>query len=225
MLFTDAITWNGKHSYRDFGLTVRKPSGDIPAMQKNEVRVPYQQGSYIFSYAYDSRGTYSRRVMTFEFNIEGTDPEDIYRKRTEVIEWLTSSQGGELRLDSIPDAYFKDVYVTIKSFNNTIRRTLSTITAEFTAYPFIISDYTNPQYYTATTTFTEKKYISTIERKVIPAFTATTTKTIQIGNSYYTIPANSKRYQLTNIKFSHGENTFKLIGTGELLIETFREVL
>lgn len=225
MLFTDAITWNGQHSYYDYGLSIRKPSGDMPKMQTNEVRVPYMQGSYIFSFVVDSRGTYSRRKYKIVFNIEGDDPTDLYRKRTKAIKWLKSKQGGELRFDSIPDAYFKDVYVDVNDYDNTYNRHLATITAEFSCYPFMILDYSHPAYYTATSTLTNKVYTSTIEDDVCPAFTTSSVCIVRFNGKNYTIPANSERYQLTDIVFSRGDNTFGLQGAGELRIETFEEVL
>ena len=225
MLFTDAITWNGEHSYYDYGLSIRKPSGDMPAMQTNEVRVPYMQGSYIFSFIYDKRGTYSRRKITLVFNIEGTDPTDTYRKRTKALKWLLSNQGGELRFDSIPDVYFKDVYVTPKDYDNTLGREISTITVEFSCYPFMILDFSHPKYYTATSSFVSKTYVSSIEDDVIPAFTCTSACQVKYNNVIYSIPANSNRYKITDIVFERGENNFQLKGTGEMLIECFEEVL
>lgn len=225
MLFTDAITWNGQHSYYDYGLSIRKPSGDMPKMQMNEIRVPYMQGSYIFSFVTDPRGTYSRRKFNLIFNIEGDDPIDLYRKRTKAVKWLNSQQGGELRFDSIPDAYFKDVYVTVNDYDNTYNRHLATISAEFACYPFMILEYSHPAYFTATSTLTNKVYTSTIEDDVCPAFTCTASCQIKYKNKFYTIPANSERYQLTDIMFKRGDNTFGLQGSGELRIETFEEVL
>jgi predicted phage tail component-like protein len=224
MLFTDAITWNGEHSYYDYGLTIRKPSGDMPSLQHNEVRVPYQQGSYIFSFVYDKRGTYSRRKIQIVFNIEGDNPTEIYRKRTEVIKWLMSNQGGELRFDTIPDAYFKDVYVSIPEYDNTQGWELATLTVEFLCYPFMISDYTRPKYYTAQNNFVAETYISMLS-DVHPMFTCSSQCMIKYKSVTYTIPANSKRYQVREITFKHGTNNFELRGSGEFMIECFEEVL
>ena len=227
MLFTDAITWNGQHSYNDFGLTIRTVSGDIPKQQTNTVRVPYQQGEHDFSYIL-GKPTFDARKIQVTFNIEGEDPEDIYTKRNKVIKWLTSSQGGILRFDSIKDMYFRNVYAKILEYNNTLGRQVASVKVEFTAYPLMISDFTRPQYFSFTTTNASKTYTLTIDDKIIPCFSTVTACYITWKGTIYTIPANSKRITLSDIVFEQGANNFTLRGvtaSGELTVECIQEVL
>lgn len=223
MLFTDAITWNGQHSYYDFGLAIRTPKGDIPKIKTVTATVPYMQGEYNFTFANGNPG-YNARKITIEFIYEGKDPDELYQIREKVCDWIMSKQGGTLRFDSIKDGYFKDVYASIKDFNNRLGRHKASITVEFSCYPFKISDYTRPQYYAATATLTEHSYELTLA-ECIPSFTTATACQIYWKSKYYTIPANSERYQLTDIVFEEGQNTFSLMGSGELTIECIKETL
>lgn len=228
MLFTDAITWNGQHSYNDFGLTIRTVSGNIPTQQTNRVRVPYQQGEHDFSFIIGGKPTFNARRITVTFNIEGEDPEDIYHKRNKVISWLMSNQGGTLRFDSIKDMYFKNVHARITDYNNTLGRQVATVTVEFSAYPFMIMDYTRPQYFTFTTTNATKTYTLTVDDRIIPCFTTAVKCYVTWKGTTYTIPANSKQYKISNIVFEQGANNFTLRGvsaSGELTVECIQEVL
>lgn len=223
MLFTDAITWNGKHSYNDMGLAIRTPKGDIPKIKKIRQTVPYMKGEYDFTFANGEPG-YNARNIEIEFIYEGEDPDELYDKREAVCDWIMSAQGGTLRFDSIKDGYFKDVYATIKEYNNRLGRNKASITVEFSCYPLKISDFTRPAYYNATGTLTAQTYTLTLD-KCIPSFTTTSACQIYFSGVYYTIPANSKRYQITDIQFIRGTNNFSIMGSGELTVECIKESL
>lgn len=223
MNFTDAITWNGKHSYNDFGLTIKTPSGDIPKIKDVKVSVPYMNGDYDFTFA-NGEPAYSARVIKIVFNIEGEDPEDLYRQRMAVCEWIMSQQGGNLYFDSIPGWHYKDVTARITDYNDRVRRTVARITAEFTCYPLLISNRIIEGYYAATSTLTEHIF-ELPEKATIPEFTTTAACLVRWKDVDYTIPANSVKYKLSDIKFERGVNTFKIQGTSELKITCYKEAL
>lgn len=223
MLFTDAITYNGKHSYYDLGIAISKPKGDVPKIKEVTETVPYMTGEYNFTFI-TGKPAYNAKKITIEFIYEGEDPEELYRKRIEISRWIMSAQGGTLEFDSNPDWYYKDVYAYISDYNNTLGRHKASITAVFSCYPLMQSKYSRPMWCTATSTMTGNMYVLTLD-ECIPSFTTENQCLIMFNNVQYTIPANSKRYQITDLKFTRGNNLLVIKGNGELLVECIEEVL
>ena len=88
----------------------------------------------------------------------------------------------------------------------------------------MIADNTSPAYYAATSTLTEQAYEQAVADKAVPYFSTTPPCTVRFNNVYYTIPANSVRYRISDIVFTRGLNSFFIQGAGELTVETFEEV-
>lgn len=223
MTFTDAITWNGKHSYRDFGLYVSSPSGDIPKIKDVKVSVPYMNGDYDFTFV-NGKPAYSSKVFKIVFKYEGEGPEDLYQKRIAVCDWIMSGQGGDLYVDSIKGWHYKDVYARVTEYNDRINRNTAKITVEFSCYPLLISDRIMQEYYQAVGTFVEHTFELAAD-DTIPNFTTTAQAIVKWNNAEYTIPAQSVKYKLSDIKFTRGINTFQLKGSSELKIECYKEAL
>ena len=49
------IVKGGKHSYDDFGLTVREATTEIKKINSSLVKIPFMNGSYDFSFLYGGR--------------------------------------------------------------------------------------------------------------------------------------------------------------------------
>ena len=132
------ITFNGKHSYKDFGLLVKERSIGNPSKIKTKERIPYSNQIFDFSKIYGGQ-EYEERSISYVFNLKDYDKVDLSIKRIEILNWLMQPNE-KLKLvdDYIPGYYFlaeveEGIEYVEKRFN-------VDITVNFTAYPFKIAE-------------------------------------------------------------------------------------
>src|SRR5690625_3582145 len=137
------IKFNGKHSYRDFGITLGTERNiGYPEKEKIKVKVPFSNVEYDFSGIYGEQ-TYTSRPLTYTFNILDrhtiNTTEKINFIETSITNWLMNSNGKQkLYDDTIPGYYFLAEVEGGLSFDELWNH--GTLTVEFTAYPFKISE-------------------------------------------------------------------------------------
>ncbi|GGN54823.1 phage tail family protein [Oceanobacillus indicireducens] len=136
------ITFNGKHSYRDFGVTIAEKNIGYPEKEKIKVKVPFSNLEYDFSEIYGEQ-TYTPRQLTFTLNIldgnRNINTEEVNILETKITNWLMNS-GRKQKLydDSLPGYYYLAEVEDGLKFDEL--RNHGTLTVEFTAYPFMISE-------------------------------------------------------------------------------------
>lgn len=97
---TDSIIYNGRNSLLDFGLTIASKEFIDPEIKEIRDTVPYMDGDYDFTMM-SGKPHYGNRQITVVFNLKAEDYEDIFRKRTNIVQWLLSERGGTLKFDYI----------------------------------------------------------------------------------------------------------------------------
>lgn len=91
------IEFNGKHSYKDFGITLgtEKEIG-YPEKEKIKVKVPFSNVEYDFSELYGEQ-TYTTRPLKYTFNVLDrhviSNTEKINFMETMLSNWLMNSNG------------------------------------------------------------------------------------------------------------------------------------
>src|SRR5699024_88490 len=105
------IEFNGKHSYRDFGITlgVDKEIG-YPEKEKIKVKVPFSNVEYDFSEIYGEQ-TYTPRPLTYTLNVLDENKINTTQRinllETRLSNWLMNSNGKQKLYDeSIPGYYY-----------------------------------------------------------------------------------------------------------------------
>jgi len=134
----EAIVWNGKNSYLDFGLTIAEPP-KMTNPKLNEVResVPYMNGDYDFTYQ-NGKPTYSRRQIKVVFNVTGDCFDDMWRKRCEAVRWIMSAHGGALSFDRFMHGWqFEDVSPAVWEDFEIIGKRAGRMEVVFTAAPYL----------------------------------------------------------------------------------------
>lgn len=137
----NGITFLGKHSYKDLGITMSPERGiGIPNKMKNKHRVPFSNVTYDFSRLYGEE-TYEERTLTYNFNIGGirVTKEQMVAEKTKIVNWLMHSDGKQaLYDDTIPGWHFLAEVEGGMAFQENWRTGILTVT--FIAYPFMIRD-------------------------------------------------------------------------------------
>lgn len=129
------IRKNNKHSFDDFGLTIKSKKIGNPKKNKIKEEVPFMNGSYDFSLLYGEQ-TYSERQLEYTFNLNERNKIAMNIKKMQVLEWLNDGGKQPLYDDTIPGFYFLAECESV-DFDEYYRD--GQITAKFTAYPFKIS--------------------------------------------------------------------------------------
>lgn len=132
------ITFNGLHSYDDFGLTVAEKTIGNPSKIKTKERVPHSNQVYDFSGVYGGQ-EYEERQLTYVFNVKDYDKRMIAIKKIESLNWIMNvNEKTKLVDDYIEGYYFLAEVEEAPDFEE--MRFHGTLTVTFTAYPFKIGE-------------------------------------------------------------------------------------
>lgn len=129
------IIKGNKHSYRDFGLTIKSKKIGSPKKKKIKEEIPFMNGSYDYSLLYGEQ-TYSERSLEYTFNLNASNKIAMNVKKTQVLEWLNNGVKEALYDDAIPGFYFM-AEVEDDDFSEDGK--FGELTVKFTAYPFMIA--------------------------------------------------------------------------------------
>lgn len=230
------IEFNGKHSYRDFGLTISEHNIGNPSKIKNTERIPYSNVEYDFSNIYGGQ-EYEERPLSYTFNLAYREKaEYFYLYETQILRWLMTPNKKEvLKDDRIPGYYF--LAEAIDS-GNEFKFVGGSLTVNFKAYPFKIAELREGNDiwdtfnflldYAQDTDFTVdgKKDVNLYNAGVSvvnPKITASTTMQIIRGNTTYNIPAGiTTSYDFALVP---GDNKFTIIGKGSISFEFYKELV
>lgn len=136
------IKFNGKHSHRDFGVTISEKDIGYPDKEKIKVKVPFSNVEYDFSNLYGDQ-TYTTRPLTYTFNViekhRNMNTVQVNTLETKLSNWLMATVGKQkLYDDSVPGYYYLAEVEGGLDFNELWNH--GTLTVEFTAYPFMIAE-------------------------------------------------------------------------------------
>lgn len=138
-----SITFNGKNSLADFGVTIdseRSKIGD-PEPRYLEESLPYRDGKLELGFA-DGKLHYDNRPLTYCFNIIGKSKIDVESRRSDIFNWLLGTMG-DLYDTDFPGQKFTGVKFkpgTLEYTSRNFRCARYTINAS--ADPYKVSDIT-----------------------------------------------------------------------------------
>ena len=141
-LIHKGITYLGKHSYRDYRLTIASRDIGYPEKIKVKYQVPYSNTEQDFSMINGSQN-YSQREVTYQFNIAHQriqTKESMYNTKTLLVNWLMNSVGKQDLWDDYIDGYH--FHGEVESGPEVQENWIDgTVDVTFTCYPFMISDF------------------------------------------------------------------------------------
>jgi len=233
------ITFNGKHSYKDFGVTMAKgKSIGIPNKNKIKVTVPFSNIEYDFSELYGSQ-TYQPRPLSYPFNIykNYTGKVPMNMLRTQIINWLMNSNGKQkLYDDAYPGYYFLAEVEGSSSFEEDYDT--GVLTVEFTAYPFMIAelqeghdiwddinfdlDMLQPIDFIVNGSLDVTLHNTGVPA-LIPTITASDSMQITKNNMTYNVPSGTSKSE--SFTLSPGENDLTITGNGSISFEFYKELI
>lgn len=236
----EGITFLGKHSYTDFGLSLAPgKSIGMPEKEKITVKVPFSNTEYDFSLIYGSQ-PYTTRELSYPFNVYvpgHLTKVAMNSKKTQVMNWLMNSYGKQkLYDDAFPGHYFLAEVEDGASFDENYSDGILTVT--FKAYPFMISE--NPEGNVEWDSFNfdydvmqDVEFDIDGERGVtlINAGTPDVFPTIE-SSGEMEISLNGKTYMVSagttekaDIPLVSGENALTITGNGTIKFTFYKEMI
>ena len=234
------IEFNGKHSYRNFGITVAEKEVGYPEKEKIKVKVPFSNVEYDFSEIYGEQ-TYTPRPLTYTLNVLDKNKinttERINVIETKLSNWLMNTSGKQkLYDDSIPGYYYLAEVEGGLNFDELWNH--GRLTVEFTAYPFMISeleegndlwDPFNFELDVAQVTEFEVKGILDITLYNVgtpglnPKIEASTSMEIVKEGVIYSVPSGTSKSE--DFKLTSGENKLTIKGNGTIKFTFYKELI
>lgn len=130
------IVKSGKHSYNDFGLTVRDATTETKKKNKTLVQIPFMNGMYDFSSLYGGQ-TFEEETRIYEFNLVVKDKYDLEIQKIKLSDWLLDGEQVEI-YDDLLVGYHRLAECVDLSFEE--NHNYVKVIATFRAYPFKIRD-------------------------------------------------------------------------------------
>ncbi|MBV4427159.1 distal tail protein Dit [Clostridium tyrobutyricum] len=133
------LTFNGKHSFSEFGLYVEKKTINPPSKKKIVDDVPFMHGNYDFS-TVGSGGeqVFDTRTITVKFALICYTMEELYTKYSQILEWLTDCGQSQLIFDYDPGYYFLAEVQDAPKFDDFTDN--GELEVNFVCYPFRYSN-------------------------------------------------------------------------------------
>ena len=233
------IEFMGKHSYRDFGVTMAKGKEiGIPSKKKIKVAVPYSNVEYDFSEVYGSQA-YEPRILRYPFNIyrQTTGKSAMNSLKTQIINWLMNSGGKQpLYDDAYPGYYFLAEVESGASFTEDYDT--GVLTVEFTAYPFMIGElreghdiWDEFNFELDVAQITDFDVQGQLEVTLYnigasglsPTINASSSMTIVKDGVTYNVPAGQSKS--TDFVLQTGENDLTINGNGSISFTFYKELI
>ena len=239
MRFT-GFEFNGRHSYKDLGLTIESRKIGNPSKIKRTDRVPFSNHIYDFSDIYNGQ-EYEERQIEYTLNLFNKDAkaldENFYISETAILNWLMQNNKKEvLRDDLIPGYYF--MAEVVNSIDTDFLFRYGKLTVTFTAYPFKIGELLEGNDLWDPFNFeldvfqdTEFKIQGTRNvtlynvgsGTVIPQIVVDSRMTIK--TKYSNVTLNAGTHEVADISLSPGENHFAITGNGHITFNFRKELI
>ena len=231
---SNGITKGGKHSYRDFGMTLKSKNIGNPKKRKIKETVPYMNGQYDFSMLHGDQ-TYEERSLQYVFNLIDQNKELMNARKVAALNWLEAGCQEILWDDAIPGYYFLAECTDI-DFKESGR--IGELTATFTAYPFkiqqaeagellwddfcFLTDYLQETRFTISGITSIDLYVNSAAQ-ITPMVSCSADMSILMGDTQYSFPPGDTqdyRFQL-----ACGLNQLTVTGNGIIEFHWHNEVI
>lgn len=239
MIKTLGITFNGKHSYNDFGLIMEYFKPQPPQPKKIIQAVPGMNGDgYDFSTVLtNGEKTFTGRDLNCKFGFKEKDKKALEQKYGAVLEWLVGSEKSKLTSDTMPGLFFMAEVQEIPQWDE-VRR-MGYLILDFRADPYKKGvanygdllwndvDFYLPDYIQETRFTVNGSKTVTIgvpgSHSIIPKVVCSTNMTCTT-NGYTTTFTSSKSLDW-QFKLKPGLNNIQINGTGDIDFQFSKEVL
>ena len=212
----DGVTINGKHSYKDFDLCIKRRAFSTPERQSIRETVPFMHGYYDFS-TLNGEPSFTERTVSYTFDVIADTVEELENKRRAILDWLMNVNEAVIQDDTIPDYHFVGSYDSC-SMDEDDYGDVMELQVTFVCQPFQIANVPSQNILKAGT-----HTVIVRGQTVTPTAYATAEATIQIGNLVTGIPAGIET--VLGINLEKGANEVTVTSTGTVTLSWYEEVI
>lgn len=237
----NGINFLGKHSYYDLNYHVQNENKEIgdPSKVKMVIRPTYSNHEYDFSDLYGSQ-IYENRSLKYPFIVVdkySLSRENMLIEKRKLMNWLMNSKGKQkLFDDEYPGYYFLAEVISGADFQDDWETGIVTVT--FDAYPFMISelpeghdiwdDFNFELDIAQSTSFEIRGSTDIVITNVgitdlFPIINASSNFTIETATTNYKINAGISNNEDLSLK--NGDNHLRVIGSGTIAFEFYKEMI
>lgn len=231
------LTFNGKHSFNDFGVYLKNKTILPPSKTKILETVPYMSGNYDFS-TVGSNGeqVFDTRPVKVSLDFKGINKSQLQVLYSNICSWLLDCGQEQLIFDDMQEYYFLAEVISISSYTEV--RTVGHMEIEFTCEPFRYNvnlygaDIWDTFYFDTDYTAYSNAYtingatqvtVGNGGRQVTPIITVTAPMTLVFNNITYNLAKGDNT--IYGLKLQNGENTLTFTGQGTATINFRAEVI
>ena len=209
----DHLVIGEKSSHYDFDATVKSRKISAPKKKSIKATIPFSNETYDFSNI-DGEIYWEERTLSYTLEIIACSAEALEEKKTLFCGWVMNVANEELHDPFIKDYHFIATFDSIDIDTSEIEK--ATITVDFTAYPYMISN--RPIEHEELIDAEEKNVVveNRSAHRVIPTITADAPFTLKFGDTTFT--ANAGTYKSEKIMLAVGENTLTFITDEEVIV-------
>jgi predicted phage tail component-like protein len=231
------LTFNGKHSYKDFGLIMYSKNRPLlPEPKITTEDMPGMDGEYDYSAVNpDKEIKYKPREIEIEFTLKEPNLRLLRIKANKIAAWLACGEQ-KLIFDDEEDKYYLAKVANKLDLENQIV-SIKRFTVQFRCRPFkfglyyegadIWDAFNFEEDVSQVTEFdvTGSKIVTIINvgRKVMPTINANANMSITIGSSTYNLISGDNVFY--DLKFINGNNQITINGTGHIKFIFRKELL
>lgn len=219
----DTLIIGKKSSYDDYEASVKERIDHFPKKKSIKESVPFSNKVYDFS-KINGEIYWEERTLEYIFEITAKSAEELEDKKREFATWIMNVDNEKIYDPFIQDYHFVGTFAEIESDDSEFEK--ATITVKFTAYPYMIADYSDVM----TVSLTEGEWVTMLvnndsSHRINPTFISEVPFLLKADNASYGIPAGETMDK--TFWLAVGENNFRLQsteGNGTLRIEFYKEV-
>lgn len=234
------IEFNGKHTFKDYGITIAEKDVGYPDKEKIKVKVPFSNVEYDFSELYGGQ-TYTERPLNFTLNVldkhRNISMQEVNTIETNLSNWLMNSSGKQRLYDDAMPGYYYLAEVE-KGLDFEELRNYGTLSVEFTAYPFMISNQSEGNdlwdpFNFELDVFQDVEFNINGKLEVVlynvgtpnlsPGIQASSEMTIKKGGTTYQVPKGEN--ESLDFVLTSGENNLTIEGNGTIKFLFYKELI
>lgn len=202
--YCDGFKTHGKHSYFDMGCCIAARDTGTPEKKSVTATVPYMSGFYDLSKLYGAIAFEARQLM-YRFEFVEDSREELQRKKSQFLEWLSQVHDEEIADDDIPGRHFIGS-LSEWEFEEGEEGQSGSLEVTFNCQPFLEADEDT------TKTCNAGSNTVTVEGQAVNAYAKTSsgTATIRIGGVTQSVGTTEIRL---SVQLQPGDNAVTVTGS------------
>ena len=223
VLLFDTVIIGKKDSLQDYDASMKEREIGEPKKKSIKETVPFSNKIYDFT-KIDGEVYWEERPLTYIFEITADTPEELEDKKSAFKTWIMNVHEEKLYDPYIENHHFIATFDEISCDDSEIEK--STITVDFTAYPYMMSN--DAKVYTFALNANSEKKVMILNKsshRITPTIISDVNVTIQMNDSSYSFSSGETTSSSFCFEMGTNEVTILAGSSGKVTFKFYEEVL